>query len=83
MNSPIGRLSAGTWNACPRSLPASGISKGANLRFVDRPAPVAWQRSVFNGLAQVIVQSTGQPGAIRLTAKSDGLQPATAAISAK
>jgi beta-galactosidase len=31
------------------------------------------QRSVFNGLAQVIVQSTLQPGAVALTASSTGL----------
>ncbi len=29
-----------------------------------------WQRQVFNGLAQVIVQSTNQPGSIVLTASS-------------
>jgi beta-galactosidase len=34
-----------------------------------------WKRSVFNGLAQVIVQSTGQPGEITLTATSSGLLP--------
>ncbi len=33
----------------------------------------ASQRSVFNGLAQVIVQSTNQPGSITLTATSTGL----------
>jgi beta-galactosidase len=35
-----------------------------------------WKRSVFNGLAQVIVQSTGQAGQITLTANSPGLSPA-------
>lgn len=33
----------------------------------------AWKRSVFNGLAQVIVQSTQVPGEIVLTATSPGL----------
>jgi beta-galactosidase len=32
-----------------------------------------WKRSLFSGLAQVIVRSTGQPGEITLTAKSPGL----------
>ena len=32
-----------------------------------------WKRSLFSGLAQVIVQSTGQPGEITLTAKSPGV----------
>jgi len=36
-------------------------------------ADKASQRSVFNGLAQVIVQSTVQPGAITLTASAAGL----------
>jgi beta-galactosidase len=35
--------------------------------------PGDWQRSLFSGLAQVIVQSTGQPGKITLTAKSPGV----------
>ena len=36
-------------------------------------ADKASQRSVFNGFAQVIVQSTNQPGSITLTATSTGL----------
>jgi beta-galactosidase len=32
-----------------------------------------WKRKLFNGLAQIIVQSTGAPGEIILTAKSGGL----------
>jgi beta-galactosidase len=39
-----------------------------------------WSRSLFNGLAQVIVQSTGEPGEFKLTASADGLAPATAAV---
>jgi beta-galactosidase len=35
--------------------------------------PGDWKRSLFSGLAQVIVQSTGQPGEITLTAKSQGV----------
>ena len=37
------------------------------------PAPV-WKRKLFNGLAQVIIQSTGKPGDITLTATSNGLK---------
>ena len=36
-------------------------------------SPGDWKRSLFSGLAQVIVQSTGQPGEITLTAKSPGV----------
>jgi len=38
----------------------------------------AGERSAFNGLAQVIVQSTRAAGKIKLTAAADGLAPATA-----
>ena len=33
-----------------------------------------WHRKLFNGLAQVIIQSTGEPGNIVLTATSPGLE---------
>lgn len=39
-----------------------------------------WQRSLFSGLAQVIVQSTRAPGEIKLTASSEGLTPVTLTI---
>lgn len=52
----------------------------ATLRVVA-PAP-AWQRSTFNGLAQVIVQSTGEPGAITVEATSDDLASATIELKA-
>jgi beta-galactosidase len=49
--------------------------------FISQP-PVrpAWSRSVFNGLAQVIVQSTRDPGEIELKATADGLKPATGSV---
>lgn len=42
----------------------------------------ASQRAVFNGLAQVIVQSTALPGSITLTATSPGLTPTNVTITA-
>ncbi len=48
----------------------------------ETPSPV-WQRSLFNGLAQVIVQSTKEAGEIKLTARADGLTPVTAVVQAK
>lgn len=42
----------------------------------------AWSRSVFNGLAQVIVQSTGEPGEIVLEAAADGLNGAKVTVGA-
>jgi beta-galactosidase len=41
-----------------------------------------WKRKVFNGLAQVIVQSDGKSGEITLTARSGSLVPAEAKIEA-
>jgi beta-galactosidase len=40
------------------------------------------QRSAFNGLCQLIVQSTGAPGPITVTATADGLAAATATVAA-
>jgi beta-galactosidase len=42
-----------------------------------------WKRSVFNGFAQIIVQSGKDAGEIKLTAKSDGLADTTAVINAQ
>jgi beta-galactosidase len=42
-----------------------------------------WKRSLFNGLAQVIVQSTGEPGEITLTAKSPGVTDAGLKLAAQ
>lgn len=62
---------------------AAGVNKGVQLRLVDPPAPVVWSRSVFNGLAQVIVQSSKEAGSIKLTASAGGLKPATITLEAK
>jgi beta-galactosidase len=35
-----------------------------------------WKHSVFNGLSQLIVQSTKQPGAIEIKVSAKGLQQA-------
>ncbi|HUA38558.1 MAG TPA: beta-galactosidase GalA [Candidatus Sulfopaludibacter sp.] len=57
-----------------------GINKGVTLRLGEKPEMPQWQRSVFNGLAQIIVQSTKTSGEIKLTARSEGLSPATVVI---
>ncbi len=59
---------------------SGGINKGVTLRLQDKPVLPEWKRSVFNGLGQIIVQSTKKPGAIRLTASADGLSPATVSV---
>jgi len=43
----------------------------------------AWKRSLFNGLAEVLVQSTGQPGEITLTATAKNLTPAVLKLQAQ
>jgi hypothetical protein len=60
-----------------------GLNSGVMLEIVkENPAP-QWQRSAFNGLAQIIVQSVAEPGEIKLTASADGLTPTTALIQSK
>jgi beta-galactosidase len=53
---------------------AGGINKGVSLQYLEKPAPVDWQRSVFNGYAQILVQSAKEPGEITLKATGDGLK---------
>ena len=60
---------------------AAGLNKGVMLRLIDKPPSVEWRRSVFNGLAQVIVRTTGESGTIKLTAESSALAPATLLLS--
>ena len=60
-----------------------GINKGVTLRMQDKPILPEWKRSVFNGLAQIIVQSTKAPGEIKLTARAEGLPPATVTIQSQ
>ncbi len=48
----------------------------------DQYAAGGWKRSLFNGLAQVIVRSAGQPGEIILTASSKDLSPAVLKLQA-
>jgi beta-galactosidase len=41
----------------------------------------AYERRVFNGLAQVIVQAGTKPGAMQLSARSQGLTEATSTVA--
>ena len=51
------------------------------IRFTTPPGN--WGRSLFNGLAQLIVQSTGTPGEIIVTARSPGLSSARLTLQAQ
>jgi len=57
-----------------------GLNKGVSLQLAEKPVAPEWQRSTFNGLAQILVQSTREPGEIQVTASADGLSPATVTI---
>ena len=54
-----------------------GLTPGGRVDIVGKASPVQWSRSLFNGLAQVIVQSTRQAGEFKLTDSAKGLKPAT------
>jgi beta-galactosidase len=60
-----------------------GLNQGVNLEIQENPVPVQWKRSVFNGLAQVLVQTTASPGELKLTARSGSLNPTTVSIQAR
>jgi beta-galactosidase len=62
---------------------SGGITNGVTLRRQEKPVLPEWKRSVFNGLAQIIVQSTREPGAIKLTARAKDLTPATVSIQSQ
>jgi beta-galactosidase len=50
-----------------------GVQQGSPGMIRVTTPPGDWKRSLFSGLAQIIVQSTGQPGEITLTARSPGV----------
>jgi len=60
-----------------------GISEGVALEYRFPPIPANWQRSVFNGMAQVLVQSTKQDGEIKLAATAEGLSPTAITVETK
>jgi len=62
---------------------AGGVNKGVALQLQDKPRLPEWRRSLFNGLAQIIVQSTRNSGTINLTGQSYALKPATVAVQAQ
>jgi len=57
-----------------------GLNPNVNVQIVGHETAAPWSRSLFNGLAQVIVQSTKDVGEIKLTATADALAPATAVV---
>ena len=58
-----------------------GLNPNVTADIIGRPSPAPWSRSLFNGLAQIIVQSTNDAGEIKLTATADGLAPAITTVN--
>ncbi len=62
---------------------SGGLDPNVNVEIIGTPVASPWSRSLFNGLAQVIVQSTKDAGEIKLTASADGLTPATVTLQSQ
>ncbi len=60
-----------------------GINQGVTLEIQEPVTPTEWKRSVFNGLAQVVVQAGQTPGELKLIARSGELKSASVLIQAK
>jgi beta-galactosidase len=72
------------------ATPREGRGQGEGNRTAGSPVavkvvtpPGEWKRCVFNGLAQVIVQSSKEPGEIKLTASTEHLSPATVTLQSQ
>lgn len=94
LNGDIPALGQGEAVHVPASLLHPGVNRitiafdsapkkpEASLALVN-DGPVHWTRSLFNGYAQVILSSTGEPGDVTLTASARGLQPASVKLKAE
>jgi beta-galactosidase len=60
-----------------------GLDTNVKVDIIGAPSAAPWSRSLFNGLAQVIIQSTKDAGEIKLTASADGLAPATISVQSQ
>lgn len=58
------------------------IARNPPALFGVHTSAESYRRKVFNGLAQVLVQSTGESGKIRLKATAEGLEPTVLTIEA-
>ena len=57
-----------------------GLNPNVTVKVIGHARVLPWSRSLFNGLAQVIVQSTREAGGFQLSATAEGLSSATAAV---
>jgi len=68
---------------CNNGGDLGGLNPNVTVDIALPPKPVQWSRSLFNGLAQIIVQSTREAGDIQLTASADGVAPAMSTVRAQ
>jgi beta-galactosidase len=66
-------IAVGVYN----SVGQGGLNPNVNVQIIGHATAAPWSRSLFNGLAQIIVQSTRDSGEFKLTASAEGLAPAT------
>jgi len=59
---------------------SGGLNPDVNVEITGQPQASPWSRSLFNGLAQVMVQASRDAGEIKLTASADGLSSASATV---
>jgi beta-galactosidase len=59
---------------------SGGLNPNVTAKIIGHTSAAPWARSLFNGLGQIIVQSTKDAGEIRLMATADGLAPATGTV---
>jgi len=62
------------------SVGQGGLNPKVTVKMIGQAGVAAWSRSLFNGLAQIIVQSTRDAGEIKLTATAAGLKLVTATV---
>jgi beta-galactosidase len=60
-----------------------GVGNGDPSSHEPDQMPTPWKRSLFSGLAQIILQSTGESGEITLRARSPGVQDGVLRIQAQ
>ena len=57
-----------------------GLDPNVSVDIAAQPTSLPWSRSLFNGLAQIIVQSTRDSGEFKLTASTEGLPAAVSIV---
>jgi len=65
------------------SVGQGGLNPNVTVNLIGHPGVPPWSRSLFNGLAQIIVQSSRNAGEFKLSASADGLRSATATVQTR